>query len=1213
MANRFLSNIRINDAYTFPSTDGTSGQAIVTDGAGNLSFGDVASGADSASVIYRDSFTGDGVETQFTMSKGVVSEDQTQIYIDGVYQEKDTYSVSNNVITFAAAPELDHSIEVITFSGITVGPTVIRQDNFTGDGVETDFELENSVSDEVKTMVFLNGVYQFKDTYSVSGTTLSFFTAPANTVDIEVITIESAVGFDYSAVDIDYDNTESGLVASNVQSALDELYSKKVNVTDLSANVVFYPTTASSDVTGYNKMVASLDDPDYDDTAVNVPTGSITTEDQLIASLASEAGVLSGNTGVINVNTVGRIRRTSGIFTNAQFYFKIFKRDAGGTETELVTSFSTQPVTNTDYEEFFADALLNNASFAATDRVVIKYYAHEITGTPTYDIQFGGTAPVRSLFPVPVSVIPHVNDAEDILVDTSSFSNVLSGSDDDVQTALETIDTAFADKTNWDTAYSWGDHSTQSYATETYVTTAVANLVDAAPSTLDTLNELAAALGDDPNFATTVTNSIATKLPLAGGTLTGGLIVNTNIGIGISSPALTPLHIHKSSGAAYIHITNGTVGDTATDGTSIIQDTDGDFLIRNRENANTLFYTNNLERMRIDSSGDVSIGLATSDIARLKVRSNASAKAALFLDSSAVTEDTYTRYAVGSSNGWEVGMKGSGDSYGYVFSYGDIGTASNERMRITSAGNVGIGINNPLANLHIESPTGGVLRISSSDTSVDGGSLGKLEFYSNDTSSGASGVKGEISSVDNSGFGQNYDLIFKTGRTSGGVNVLDEQMRINANGFLGIGVTNNALFFNQAENLVIGQDGNMGMTLYSATSGNNVIAFADVADGANSGFNAGGCLIYEHGSDSFITRVNGSERMRITSSGNVGIGESNPLVPLHISRDSASGENIALILDNNNNTANNEVALLFRSYVGATNTDFQIATINKSANAADLVFRSDGIAERMRITSDGNVGIGTTSPSSKLHIEGTGEQWVSVFSSNGGLNGIRTQTASGTRQNTFYRDSATNIVYVRAGTDDGQLSFIAGGSSAERMRITSGGDVLIGKTSQSITTAGILLDPNGTSEFIASGNNRTPLTIGSADDVSLTLVIFTGGGNVAGTISISGGTSTSYNTSSDYRLKENVVPMESALDRVDALKPSRFNFIANPSTTVDGFLAHEVQDIVPEAITGEKDAVDEEGNPIYQGIDQSKLVPLLTKAIQELRAEVESLKSQLNA
>jgi hypothetical protein len=88
--------------------------------------------------------------------------------------------------------------------------------------------------------------------------------------------------------------------------------------------------------------------------------------------------------------------------------------------------------------------------------------------------------------------------------------------------------------------------------------------------------------------------------------------------------------------------------------------------------------------------------------------------------------------------------------------------------------------------------------------------------------------------------------------------------------------------------------------------------------------------------------------------------------------------------------------------------------------------------------------------------------------------------------------------------------------------------------------------------------------------------------------------------------------MTGALDRVDQLKPSRFNFIADADTTVDGFLAHEVADVVPEAITGEKDAVDDEGNPIYQGIDQSKLVPLLVGAIQELRAEIEQLKNQQN-
>jgi len=103
------------------------------------------------------------------------------------------------------------------------------------------------------------------------------------------------------------------------------------------------------------------------------------------------------------------------------------------------------------------------------------------------------------------------------------------------------------------------------------------------------------------------------------------------------------------------------------------------------------------------------------------------------------------------------------------------------------------------------------------------------------------------------------------------------------------------------------------------------------------------------------------------------------------------------------------------------------------------------------------------------------------------------------------------------------------------------------------------------------------------------------------------GTTVAYNTSSDYRLKENVDYTWDATTRLKQLKPARFNFIANSGTTVDGFLAHEVSTIVPEAVTGEKDAVDDDGNIDAQGIDQSKLVPLLVKTIQELEARITTL------
>lgn len=102
---------------------------------------------------------------------------------------------------------------------------------------------------------------------------------------------------------------------------------------------------------------------------------------------------------------------------------------------------------------------------------------------------------------------------------------------------------------NWNTAYSWGNHASQGYATQTYVNTAVSNLVDAAPGALDTLNELAAALGDDPNFATTVTNSIATKLPLAGGTMSGDII----LGAGANLLFTGGSHSISGNSTGYLH------------------------------------------------------------------------------------------------------------------------------------------------------------------------------------------------------------------------------------------------------------------------------------------------------------------------------------------------------------------------------------------------------------------------------------------------------------------------------------------------------------------------------------------------------------------------------------------------------------------------------------------------------------------------------------
>ena len=184
-------------------------------------------------------------------------------------------------------------------------------------------------------------------------------------------------------------------------------------------------------------------------------------------------------------------------------------------------------------------------------------------------------------------------------------------------------------------------------------------------------------------------------------------------------------------------------------------------------------------------------------------------------------------------------------------------------------------------------------------------------------------------------------------------------------------------------------------------------------------------------------------------------------------------------------------------------------------------------------------------------------------------------------------------------------------TGVERMRINNSGNIQIGTTTES-----------------GRMHIRSATTAGTDP-----LVVFSdASGTTCGSIDLNAsGNTVSYVTSSDHRLKENVSYDFDATSRLKQLKPARFNFIADPDTTVDGFIAHEVSSIVPEAITKTKDAVkvwkdnevlpdgvsvgdnklDDNGNtiPDYQGIDQSKLVPLLVKTIQELEARITELEN----
>ena len=151
---------------------------------------------------------------------------------------------------------------------------------------------------------------------------------------------------------------------------------------------------------------------------------------------------------------------------------------------------------------------------------------------------------------------------------------------------------------------------------------------------------------------------------------------------------------------------------------------------------------------------------------------------------------------------------------------------------------------------------------------------------------------------------------------------------------------------------------------------------------------------------------------------------------------------------------------------------------------------------------------------------------------------------------------------------------------------------------------------NGQSQFRANGASSNPVIIqntagGSGDQV---IVNFYRGASITGAIRTTDG-ATSYTSASDYRLKENEVAISDGITRLKQLKPYRFNFKNNPDKTVDGFFAHEVSSVVPEAASGEKDAVDENGDIEPQEIDQAKLVPLLVSALQEAIDRIEVLEN----
>ena len=279
-------------------------------------------------------------------------------------------------------------------------------------------------------------------------------------------------------------------------------------------------------------------------------------------------------------------------------------------------------------------------------------------------------------------------------------------------------------------------------------------------------------------------------------------------------------------------------------------------------------------------------------------------------------------------------------------------------------------------------------------------------------------------------------------------------------------------------------------------------------------------------------------------------------------------------------------------------------SIQKNGSDVITIDASDNVTVANDLTVSGSkVGIGGT-PSEPLSVFRTGgqEAGINIRNTSSG-NGSRLTFETTRSDDSSVQDMAAIQVYAVAGYDsaansDAIMTFQTqdSGTTAEKMRIQSNGTVLVNATVAV-----------GTGKFQAAFNSGFCSTMNSVGN-GADYIQFWNGSEV-GSIKRVGGSGVSYNTSSDYRLKENVVPMSGSIDRLKQLKPSTWAWVQDGSHG-EGFLAHEAQEVVPESVHGTKDAVDVEGNPVYQGIDQSKLVPLLTAALQEAIKRIEALEAK---
>ena len=586
--------------------------------------------------------------------------------------------------------------------------------------------------------------------------------------------------------------------------------------------------------------------------------------------------------------------------------------------------------------------------------------------------------------------------------------------------------------------------------------------------------------------------------------------------------------------------------------------------------------TNNVTRVTIDSAGRVGIGASPAQV--LDVQGGANRTPIAFKGNAS---GTGYLYADNSS----FGIKTSAGSLTGTDAFVGVDTANTilfltsgaEKARFDSSGRLGVGISTPAYTLVAKGGVATTGIVASIINPVSGGNS-KIHFTDDATYNWTAGTVGNA-----------FAITPSEASTSSGTPAL----YIDSSSRVGIGTSDPTSGSSSYYDDLVVRNATAGTGAGITIQSNSTDGFSGLnlrkADGTDLGK-----FVTDSSNGKLYIETAGSAAITVDSSQRVGIGTS-PAVALDVYG--------AINLRSQYN-------LTWGGAYGAN-----IPTIVGDSSAAYLAIYPAGSTsgEKVRIDSSGRLLVGTSSSSADTRVviagASSGYSGAGLYLANTGSSpadgvalGLISFTDSNHGDAAIIRASRDGGTWTSGSSQPTRLTFstTADGASSptERMRITNGGLIDIG---------GLYSVGANAIRFDVQGTNFSRNTTSSA-----THIYFANPNGGVGSIATNG-SATAYNTSSDYRLKENVVPVPDGITRLLQLKPSRFNFIADPDKTVDGFLAHEVQTIVPEAITGEKDAVDDEGNPVMQGIDQSKLVPLLTAALQEAIAKIETLEARLTA